>query len=158
QGGEQKTHEFHVAFGHDTVTDVPLDWCRTPLLASVDPDACSRSGAVPYLIPASQDPDEGYLSLVGAALGPDGLLSRREVIDEYGWRNFGDVYADHESAFQSPDAPLVSHYNNQYDLIFGFGCQFLRTADARFHQLMTELASHVVDIDIYHTDRDKAAY
>jgi hypothetical protein len=158
QGGEQKTHEFYVAFGHDIVTDVPLDWCRTPLLASADPYACCRSDAVPYLIPASEDPDHGYLSLVAAALGPHGFLNRREVIDEYGWRNFGDVHADHESAFQPANVPLISHYNNQYDLIYGFGCQFLRTGDARFHQLMTELASHVADIDIYHTDRDKSAY
>jgi hypothetical protein len=158
QGGEQKTHEFYIAFGHDTVTDMPLDWCRAPLLASVDPHTCCRSDAVRYLIPATEDPDEGYLSLVAAALGPHGFLNRREVIDEYGWRNFGDVYADHESAFQPANAPLISHYNNQYDLIYGFGCQFLRTGDGRFHQLMTELASHVADIDIYHTDRDKAAY
>jgi hypothetical protein len=158
QGGEQKTHEFYLAFGHDTVTDVPLDWCRAPLLATADPHACCQSGAVPYLVPAGEDPDGGYLSLVAEGLGPHGFLNRREVIDEYGWRNFGDVYADHESAFQPVDAPLISHYNNQYDLIYGFGCQYLRTGDGRFHQLMTELASHVADIDIYHTDRDKAAY
>jgi hypothetical protein len=158
QGGEQKTHEFYVAFGHDTVTDEPLAWCRAPALASADPQAYCRTHAVPYLLPATEDPDEGYLSLVAAAVGPQGFFARRESIDEYGWRNFGDVYADHESALRPPDQPLISHYNNQYDLIFGFGCQFLRTGDVRFHQLMTDLASHVADIDIYHTDRDKAAY
>jgi hypothetical protein len=34
----------------------------------------------------------------------------------------------------------------------------MRTRDARWWQLMDELAAHVVDIDIYHTDRDRAAY
>lgn len=158
QGGEQKTHEFYFALGHETVTDEPLAWCRAPLLPAADPHAYCGSGAVPYLVAASDDADDGYLSLVAAGIGPDGFLSKREAIDEYGWRNFGDVYADHEGAFQPAGSSLVSHYNNQYDLIFGFGCQFLRTGDASWHQLMTDLASHVADIDIYHTDRDKAAY
>src|SRR6185295_12063772 len=34
----------------------------------------------------------------------------------------------------------------------------MRTGDARWSRLMTELAAHVEDIDIYHTDRDKAAF
>jgi hypothetical protein len=40
----------------------------------------------------------------------------------------------------------------------GFAAQFMRTGDARWWRLMTELAVHVTDIDIYHTDRDKAAF
>ena len=54
--------------------------------------------------------------------------------------------------------PLVSHYNNQYDTIAGFFYQFVRTGDYRWGMLMADLAAHVVDIDIYHTNRDKAAY
>ena len=57
-----------------------------------------------------------------------------------------------------PDARLVSHYNNQYDAVAGFASQFLRTGDVRWWELMDDLARHVVDIDIYHTDRDKSAY
>jgi hypothetical protein len=52
----------------------------------------------------------------------------------------------------------VSHYNNQYDPIAGFAMQFLRTADERWWLAMSELAHHVVDIDIYHTDKDKSSY
>ena len=55
-------------------------------------------------------------------------------------------------------APLVSHYNNQYDPIAGFTYQFLRSGDPRWLTQMLELAAHVVDIDIYHTDLDKPAY
>ena len=40
----------------------------------------------------------------------------------------------------------------------GFAAQFMRTGDARWWRLMTELAVHVTDIDIYHTDRDKSAF
>ena len=54
--------------------------------------------------------------------------------------------------------PLVSHYNNQYDPIAGFIYQYFRTGDTRWWTMADELAAHVVDIDIYHTDRDKWSY
>ena len=89
--------------------------------------------------------------------GPDRFEQKREVIDEYGWRHFGDIYGDHEAVRQL-EPPLVSHYNNQYDPVAGFVLQFLRTADPRWWTMADELGQHVVDIDIYHTDQDKSAY
>ncbi|HYN08802.1 MAG TPA: hypothetical protein VES67_15585 [Vicinamibacterales bacterium] len=159
QGGEQKTHEVVVAFARDPVSDPPLAWCHDPMFAYPSPEWCCGSGAVPYLIPASDDPNRPYLSLVLRALDPaTGFAAKNERADEYGWRNFGDLHADHESAFQPPDRPFVSHYNNQYDTIAGFATHFLRTGDSRWWRLMTNLARHVRDIDIYHTREDKAAY
>jgi len=159
QGGEQKTHEWYVAFAPDGVTAEPLAWCRAPLVAALEPGAYAASGAVPYLVAEVEDPHPEYVGLVREGVdGAQAFDRKREAIDEYGWRNFGEVYADHENALHTGSAPLVSHYNNQYDLIFGFGCQFLRTGDVRWWQLMADLASHVADIDIYHTTRDKAAY
>src|SRR5262249_43319044 len=35
---------------------------------------------------------------------------------------------------------------------------FMRTGDVRWWTQLEELAAHVTDIDIYHTDEDKAAY
>ena len=49
--------------------------------------------------------------------------------------------------------PLVSHYNNQYDLVQGTLLQYLRTSDARWFDLCDSLARHVIDIDIYRTTR-----
>jgi len=45
------------------------------------------------------------------------LQKRREAIDEYGWRNFGEIHADHEQTHFSGTGTVVSHYNNQFDLI-----------------------------------------
>jgi hypothetical protein len=114
---------------------------------------------VPYLSPAAGDHDDRYRRLIDAAIdGDEAFEKKRERIDQFGWRHFGDLYADHENAFSGDAAPIVSHYNNQYDAVGGFARQFLRTADARWLTLMNALAWHVTDIDIYHTDRDKAAY
>ena len=54
--------------------------------------------------------------------------------------------------------PVISHYNNQYDLVFGFLLHFARSADPRWFELAADLARHVIDIDMYHTDDDKPAY
>jgi hypothetical protein len=159
QAGEQKTHTIHLAFGPDRVTDQSLDWCRSPMFARISPQWYADTGAVPYLVPAASEPGSDYLRLVDAAIeGDQSFAAKREVIDEYGWRNFGDVYADHEAIDQPPGVPLISHYNNQYDGVAGFAIHLMRTGDRRWWELLEPLAAHVVDIDIYHTDQDKSAY
>jgi hypothetical protein len=157
QGGEQKTHVAGVSFAAETIAARPLDWIARPAVATALPEWYARARAVPHLAPLEDAVDPRYEALVhGAIEGADSFENKRETIDEYGWRNFGDIYADHES-IGSP-APVVSHYNNQYDAIAGFAAQFFRAGDRRWWCAMDELARHVVDIDIYHTRNDRAAY
>jgi hypothetical protein len=159
QAGEQKTHTIGFAFGDDPVSRVPLEWVRQPSAATLDPAWYAQASAVEYLSPATEDPHPEYQALVSAAIeGDDTFAEKRERIDEFGWRNFGDIYADHEGVLTNDGTRLVSHYNNQYDAVAGFAIQFMRTADSRWHTAMCELARHVVDIDIYHTGLDKSAY
>ncbi len=158
QGGEQKTHTFAVAFGPDATAE-SLEWFRQPARAFAPPKWYCDSGAVPYLTPKADDPNADYLKLVDAAIdGPDTFDAKREKIDEYGWRHFGDIYGDHEAVYQTGPMPLVSHYNNQYDPVAGFAYQFMRSGDLRWLRHMDELAAHVIDIDVYHTTQDKSAY
>ena len=150
QGGEQKTYEFFVSAGDKT----SLDWTRARTVACVDPAFVMKSGAVPFLAELS----EAHASLANSAVdGTDSFDAKREVIDEYGWRHFGEIYGDHEAINQTTP-PLVSHYNNQYDPLAGFIYQFLRTADVRWWRMARELAAHVRDIDVYHTTHDRVAY
>ncbi len=159
QGGERKTHLLHLALDDDDISSLPLDWCRQPLLARAEPRWYARSGALPGLVPAAEDPNADYLALIDTALDAvDGFEAKRERIDEYGWRHFGDLWADHETIYHDGPAPLVSHYNNQYDALAGFIVHFLRTGERGWWELADDLARHVVDIDVYHTDLDRAAY
>jgi hypothetical protein len=159
QGGEQITEEFVVCFGQDTVTEEPLEWVRSPLRVELGPDWYRRAEAMPYLGPRGGTDDPDYYALVDAAIEGDHAFDRkRERIDEYGWRHFGDLYADHENARNASAEPFISHYNNQYDAIAGFAAQYFRSGDERWRELMDDLARHVIDIDIYHTAEDKPAY
>ena len=160
QGGEQKTHVVWLDFGgSDGSTIDPLGWVHRPACVRCTPERYSATGVIPCLFPASTDPDDRFESFLSPIVhGPRSFRARREIIDEYGWRNYGDVYADHEAAYYQGETPVISHYNNQYDLIYGFLIQFFRSGDARWLDLAEPLARHVIDIDIYHSNADKARY
>ena len=160
QGGERKTHTLWFDFTtNDDPKDGRLRWVHQPARALASPAWYAASGAVAHLVPASSEEDGRFQEYLAAALeGEQGLLAGREVIDEYGWRNYGDVWANHEEAYYSGPKPIISHYNNQFDVIYGALLQMLRTGDRRWAQLFDPLARHVMDIDTYHTMRDRAAY
>ena len=169
QGGEQKTHELCISFGNEAIHP-ELGLPAEPLRIFPSPQWLESSGAIPYLIPRAGGPPspDGRESpaaehlhdrLVDSAIqGPHSFEMKREAVDEYGWRHFGEIWADHESKFHERRGEFISHYNNQYDPVYGAFLQFARTGDARWFRMMEELARHVIDIDVYHTTEDKAAY
>jgi hypothetical protein len=135
-GGEGCSLSFAVCFGRDTVAAEPLSWIRSPLGVNADPVAYRRGAWAP-LDTGSCRQSEGVDSLLaGANRGPNSFFERREVVDAYGWRNFGDLDADDESA-------LVSHHDHQHDAIAGCLTRFLQTADRRWWILGDDLAAHV---------------
>ncbi|HEY5512482.1 MAG TPA: hypothetical protein VIK40_02455, partial [Geomonas sp.] len=152
QGGEQKTTVLGIDFAAPWDG---CDWMRAPLSAVAAPQAFREAGVVPDL-PAL--PSEGA-DLVDAFLASPGeLVARREVIDEYGWRHFGEIYADHEAVYHRGEEPFISHYNNQYDICAGLCRKFLATGEPVWGELARDLAWHVLDIDIYHTQQDREEY
>lgn len=160
QGGEQKTHVVFLNYGQPADS---LNWVHDRLRPCPDPSWCAATRAVSYLHPRG-DKDEKENTLVNAGrivssavIGEHTFFIRREAIDEYGWRNFGDLYADHESVQHAGPTPLIAHYNNQYDVIHGSLIQYLRTGEHQWFRLAHELAQHVIDIDIYHTEQDRLA-
>jgi hypothetical protein len=158
QGGEQKTHT--VWFDFQAVSDdrphLPLDWVVQPARVHVSAEMYAESQAVPFLTPAGEGKLEHLLHEV--ITGDRSFFARREIIDEYGWRHYGEIYADHEGAHYQGPPPVISHFNNQYDCVYGALLQYLRAGNPSWFELADSLARHVVDIDIYHTNQDRAAY
>lgn len=159
QGGEQKTHTAYLLFTDTPESAAPLGWVQDRLLPRTTPEWYAQTRAFNYLTPRSQDPHTACATLIETAIeGPQSFFARREIIDEYGWRHFGDLYADHEAVGHTGKAPLVSHYNNQYDVLYGAIVHYVRSGDWRWFELARDLARHVIDIDIYHTQEDRPVY
>ncbi|MDP5134290.1 MAG: hypothetical protein NWQ54_25690 [Paraglaciecola sp.] len=155
QGGEQKTHHFALSFGQASGSLFDI---HAALQAIIPASYYQSTQALPWFAPMpANDPIKPLFA--DALDGKANFFAKREIIDEFGWRNFGDIFADHESLYlKEHEAPYISHYNNQYDAIYGFARQFAVTGEHRWRQLMDELAQHVTDIDIYHTNNDRVEY
>ena len=151
QGGERKKSSLWL---DSDAREGGLDWLRVPLTALAAPSEVRRSNVFPDLPPggAGEDLVDQFLP------SPQRLFNRREAIDEYGWRHFGELYADHEAVYHQGEEPFVSHYNNQYDVCAGLYRKFLSSGDPRWGELAADLARHVLDIDIYHTEEDREEY
>ncbi|MFN7978438.1 MAG: hypothetical protein U0P30_09895 [Vicinamibacterales bacterium] len=154
QGGERC--DFACACVLAPWTDA-LIWSAAPSTALPDIEAVAAAERMPALEAARPAVNDGYERLVDAAVdGEETFLAKRERIDEYGWRHFGDLYADHENG--TTGLSRISHYNNQYDAIAGLTLQALRRDDHRWWAIALDLARHVTRTDIYWTSEDRAAY
>ncbi|EWH11136.1 hypothetical protein DS2_04745 [Catenovulum agarivorans DS-2] len=152
QAGEQ-TSLFISCYNQQNTTD----FASQGLAVKVDFEHIQNCQVWPNL--ARPDKPSAIEKIIQLSVaGESNFFAKREVVDEYGWRNFGDLYADHETDGYTGDDIFVSHYNNQYDPIYGFLRQWTLTQDSRYLELAQDLAKHVKDIDIYHTELDKAEY
>ncbi len=163
QGGEQKKHTVYLFPFKGPLKKDTLKSVHSPLRVRIPPEWFYSSKACPKFVPVNSmpsiDSSNIYQEIVdGAVKGDLSFENRREIIDEYGWRNFGDIYADHEAVFDQKSDEFISHYNNQYDVIKGGVVQFMRSGDYSWFKLADELAGHVSDIDIYHTNKDRFQY
>jgi hypothetical protein len=166
QGGEQKTFSFAAYHGTQTAETRPLDGYLSEPFPVISQEYLESTSVLPGIAKrlssqglAGLDASRTYQKLVDQAIeGADSFFAKREKIDEYGWRNYGDVYGDHEAVYHSGPTPLISHYNNQYDCVLGFCYQFLRSGDPRWYEQMIAMADHAWDIDTYHTTQDKLLY
>ena len=160
QGGEQKTHTVYINFNAENDESMNLDWIHEPLIPRLSSEWYSQCGVPGYISPEKKDRNPGYRTLVSNVIeGDNNFFNLREKIDEYGWRNFGEVFASHEYAGYEGSSPLfVSHYNNQYDIVMGCLLQYARSGEPRWYELMDDLVKHVIDIDIYHTQEDRPGF
>ncbi len=182
QGGEKMTRTVWVGLKGSESPGSDLRWVHSPITATPMANHLSSTNCLDFFSSErktresenSKSPlavvesdvnelhthctkdEEGYLEELMS--GARNLFWKREQIDEYGWRNFGDFWADHEELYSDDPSPVISHYNNQYDLLHGLLRQYLRTRDQRWWDLARPLAEHIVDIDIYNTKHDRAVF
>lgn len=154
QPGEKKSDTFYIDYKSE---QKPLIAFTSPIEISLNTDYLITTNTIPFLADSSSETE--YNNIIN-----DGLLSKnnffqkREQIDEFGWRNFGDLYADHETLEIENRNDFISHYNNQYDPLYGFLRQYLLTKNNKWLELANDLADHVKNIDTYHTTKDKNEY
>jgi hypothetical protein len=159
QGGERKTHTVWLQFGSEEDCLAPdLDFLFRPAWMCPTPQWLASAGVLPQLGQGSKGLTNLDSLLSEAIEGEHGVFANRELVDEYGWRSYGDLLADHEQERYVGPGQLISHHNNQFDPLFGFVLHYLRTGSYRLFELADALARHVSDIDIYHTQEDRAAY
>jgi len=153
QGGEQITERVRFDFSGGGATGFVAG---PTLFAFCDKRHCRDAQVFPEGL--WEPVDANYRQLLEIAKGSKGFLAKREQADEYGWRNFGDLYADHETAQHTGETIFVSHYNNQYDSLYSFFRLGLSTGEYDWFELALDLAGHVADIDINHTELDREEY
>jgi len=154
QAGEKKTHTVWLDFD---AKNQNFDWVSSPLNITLEPAYITSTCALDYF--SNAYPEDGVLKIIANGIdGESCFFEKREQIDEFGWRNFGELYADHEAAGYQGSELFISHYNNQYDPLYGFIYQFYLTGDKKWFVLADDLAKHIIDIDIYHTKNDRDEY
>ncbi|MCU7555635.1 hypothetical protein OCL06_13650 [Alteromonas sp. ASW11-19] len=150
QPGEQKTRTLIFSSSTARLTNPP------PVI-TVLPEPVALTQAIPFF--ATEACQNALHGLIQAGLtGDNNFFEKRLAIDEFGWRHFGELYADHEKALTPDKSEFISHYNNQYDPIYGMLLQWLLTGNPQWFELADDLARHVADIDVYHTEQDKPEY
>ncbi|PKI02358.1 hypothetical protein [Glaciecola sp. 33A] len=154
QPGEIKFHSLNIAL---LQTPVLTNANSQPPTMSLNPDIFCSANTIPWLTQSiTHSPLTSIVSL--GLTGERNFFAKREAVDEFGWRNFGDIYADHEAIGYKGDDIFVSHYNNQYDPLQGFLKQWVITGDPKWKELADDLFEHIVNIDIYHSELDKQEY
>jgi len=161
--GEQKTHETVWYFrAHPPYPRQVMEMAASPLRAWAPAEVYLASGEFGRHRPYDEKRFSGFERLCAAAILNEGrnFATDREAVDEYGWRNFGDVWAANErdqTGGPRQGERMVSHFNLEYDEGWGMLLHAVRALDARpelaqgWWQFGWEAVLHEADIDLHHS-------
>ncbi len=162
QGGEQKTQTVCLSTRAANGELDHLNWVYDQPRIVQSAEWVRDAGVISWLPKTTDLHDEStgrFQRYIREATTDEfSMNARRAKIDEFGWRNFGDIPADHEQAHYAGSNTIISHYNNQFDLIFGGIQNLIVSGDASWFDLFAPMARHMMDIDVYHTDEDRACF
>lgn len=164
-GGVHKGHEFVLDFSGRPAAETSAELCSP--LAAVNPVYFASTEAANILFaPASAGTADDELNwklkfrdnmagnLVDAKSRTSLLHARTTGGDWYGWMHFGDV----NSASGGYYAGWMQTRNLHYDWTWSVLLHYMRTGNAKFLGLGTEMARHLEEIDQNWSDRDAAPY
>ncbi|MCP4642918.1 MAG: hypothetical protein GY851_20900, partial [bacterium] len=139
RAGQTTQHEFHLWFDKDGVGESAAQcaaWFAEPLLPQASPEYLCSTGVVgDAVFPKTSGVWDSYESFFDG--GFEGLTKARESNHMYGWMNFGDWYG--ERGYNAG--------NNEYDLGWCLGMQWMRTGDRRLFTRGLEMARHYATVD-----------
>lgn len=157
RGGLAKTHEILFDFDAGPRSDELGAWLRAPLSVFAAPSAYRDSVAAGFLAEYDAKAFSSYEREALAVVRYTGpmpqrqgdLFRERDDRDLYGWMNFGDSYrgGSKESRYFG---------NNEFDFARCLLWQYLRRPEhePEFREAADSMIDHLLDIDVYHTDRD----
>ncbi|MGK0370098.1 MAG: hypothetical protein ACJAW1_000336 [Glaciecola sp.] len=159
QGGESKTWKIKCRSGKSEDIERNSNLLKPNVQPEVRFNASyiNRCDVIPN-IALSNTPSKLSEFIALGVEGKHSFFNKRENKDVYGWRNYGELDADHEAVNAPLDSCFISHYNNQYDPLMGMTLQFLHANNTKWLDLIQPLNQHIQDIDIYDTTQDKAEY
>jgi len=161
--GEQKTQETLWYFrAHPPYPRRVMGQLQDPLRAWAPAEVYLRANEFGRHVPYDAKTYSGFERSCAGAILNEGrnFYTDREQIEEYGWRNFGDVWAGNErnqTGGPRQRERMVSHFNLEYDEGWGMLLHAVRSVDAypelarEWWRFGREAALHEADIDIHHS-------
>ncbi len=139
RAGQTTQHEFYLWFDRDNDIQKAVrqaEWFSQPLLAQASPEYLCTTGVLGGdLFPKTPGVWDSYESFFESGFA--GLVQAREADRMYGWMNFGDWYG--ERGYNAG--------NNEYDLAWCLGMQWMRTGGRRCFTPGLEMARHYATVD-----------
>ena len=159
QGGESKTWHMKCRSGNITELAENTNLLKTDSLPEIkfNPTYINQCEVFPNISLSSRPTKISAFIELGIE-GKHSFFNKRENKDVYGWRNYGELDADHEAVNAPAGTYFISHYNNQYDPLMGMTLQFLNSGNTKWLDLIYPLNQHIQDIDIYDTTEDKVEF
>ena len=159
QGGESKTWRLKCRTGNIGTIEGNTNLLDPKLAPEVkyNLDYINKCEVFPHIALSTKPSNLSTFINLGIE-GKHNFFNKREKNDVYGWRNYGELDADHEAVNAPEKTYFISHYNNQYDPLMGMTLQYLHSANPKWLELIHPLNQHIQDIDIYDTTEDKAEY
>ena len=137
--GFTKTHTLYLDVSGDAAVESLI---RDAAAACADPLWIEKTGCLRGLATSARDQFPEFDKILDRSIS--GFRKVRDGKREYGMMNFGDWFGERR----------YNWGNLEYDNPHGFFTQFVRTADARFLRIASEMARHERDVDTRHYAKD----